>query len=163
MSESHNVNNDPYVRSSIWKLTLAPEKGGQLPKLGHVESLKHLTLVGSTITIQDNSSLLATGILLGKSQPGTDRHLSADNAVAAIKALGEHVHRTALAVRNTLTATKKLANDGAHSAASHIGETVASVRGDDIVRLVDRMLDTDGDGLLTGGEVAETPNLLLLV
>lgn len=73
------------------------------------------------------------------------------------------MHGTTLAVGDTLTATEKLADDGADSAAAHVGEAVAAVGGDDVVSLLDRVLDTDGNGLLTNGQMAETTNLLLLV
>lgn len=145
------------------ELTLAPEKGGQLPELGHVESLEDLTLVGGTITVQDDSSILPASVLVGESETSANGDLGTDDTVTAIETLGEHVHGATLSVRDTLTATEKLSNDGADSGAAHVGVAVASVGGDQIVGLLDGVLDTDGDGFLTSGEMAETTNLLLLV
>jgi hypothetical protein len=89
--------------------------------------------------------------------------LSANNAVATVEALGEHVHGATLAVGNTLTSTKQLANDGSNGTTAHQGEAVASVRGDDVVSFGDGVFDTDGDGLLPSRQVAETTDFLLLV
>lgn len=100
---------------------------------------------------------------MGKGQASADRDLGADNTVATVKALGEHVHGAALSVGDTLTAAEKLADNGSDRAATHHGETVASVGSDDVVLLGDGMLDTNSNGLLTGRQVAETADLLLLV
>jgi hypothetical protein len=73
------------------------------------------------------------------------------------------VHGTTLSVGDTLSSAEQLANDGLDRGAAHHGETVAAVGGDDRVLLGDTVLDTDGDGLLTGRQMAETADLLLLV
>jgi len=73
------------------------------------------------------------------------------------------VHGTTLSVGDTLSSAEQLANDGLDGGTAHHGETVAAVGGDDRVLLGDAVLDTDGDGLLTGRQVAETADLLLLV
>lgn len=145
------------------RLTLASEKSRQLPQLRHVERLKDLALVAGTVTVQDDGGLLAARVLVRKSQTGTNRDLSADDTVAAVEVLDEHVHRSTLAVGDTLASTEQFANDGSDSASSHQRKTVASVRGDDIVIFGDSMLDTDCNGFLTGGKVAETSDLLLFV
>ena len=149
------------VRSSL--LTLTAEQGGELPELGHVESLEDLTLVASTVTVQDDAGLAVLVVLVGESETSTNGDLRTDDTVTAVEALGEHVHGTTLAVGNTLAATEKLTNDGANGATTHHGETVATVGSDNIVLLGDGVLDTNGDSLLTGGQMAETANLLLLV
>lgn len=143
--------------------TLAAKESGQLPQLGHVESLKDLALVAGAVAVQDDGALLAAGVLVGKGQTGTDGDLRTDDTVAAIEVLREHVHGTTLAVCDALAATEQLANDGADGGAAHQGVAVASVGGDDIVFLADGMLDANGDGLLAGGKMAETSDLLLLV
>lgn len=150
-------------KSRRLKLTLAAKQSRKVPQLSHVEGLKDLTLVAGTVTVQNDTGVLAAGVLVGKSQASADRDLGADNTVATVKVLGEHVHRTALSVGDTLTAAEKLADDGSDGAATHHGETVASVGGDDVVLLGDGMLDTDSNGLLAGRQVAETADLLLLV
>jgi hypothetical protein len=145
------------------QLTLATEKGGKVPELGHVESLKDLTLVAGTITVQNDSSLLAASVLVCESQTGTDGNLSTDDTVSTVETLAEHVHGATFSVGDTLSATEQLTNDGSDTSTTHEGVTVASVGGDDIVILVQGVLDTCCDGLLTGGQVAETSDLLLLV
>jgi hypothetical protein len=98
-----------------------------------------------------------------KRQAGTDGHLGTDNAVAAVKALFKHVHRTAAAVRDTALAAQQLANHLAHLAAAHVREAVAAVRRDDIVVARDGVLNADSNRLLARGQMAETANFLLLV
>jgi hypothetical protein len=151
------------ARQGERRLTLAAEKGGQLPELGHVESFKDLALVGGTIAVQNNSSLLRAGVLLGESETSADGNLGTDDTVTAIETFSEHVHRATLSVGNTLTATKKLSNDGPDSGAAHVGVAVASVGGDQVIGLLDGVLNTNSDGFLTSGKMAETTNLLLLV
>jgi len=144
-------------------LTLAAKEGRELPELGHVESLKHLTLVASTITVENDGGLAVIVVLVRKRKTGTNGNLSSDDTVSAVEALGEHVHGATLSVGDTLSAAEKLAEDGANGRASHVGETVATVGGNHGVLFGDGILDTDGHGLLASGQVAETPNLLLLV
>ena len=93
----------------------------------------------------------------------TDGDLGTDDTVTAVEALGEHVHGTALAVGNALAAAEELADDGRDGGAAHVGEAVAAVGRDEVVILRDRVLDADGDGLLPGRQMAEAPDLLLLV
>lgn len=114
-------------------------------------------------TVEDDGSLLVVLVLVGKGKTGTDRNLSADDTVATVEALGEHVHGATLSVGDTLATAEQLADDGADGGAAHVGVTVATVGGDQVVRLRDGMLNSNGDGLLARGKVAETPNLLLLV
>lgn len=152
--------------SAKWEnrtLTLASKESRQLPQFGHVERLEDLALVAGTVTVQDDGRLLAALVLVRESQTGTNRDLSANNTIATVEVLDKHVHRSTFAVSDTLASAEQFANDGPNSAASHQRKTVASVRGDDIVIFGDSVLDADCDGLLTGGKVAETSDLLLLV
>lgn len=144
-------------------VVLTAEEGREVPELGHVEGLEDLTLVGGTITVEDDGGVLAALVLVGEGKAGSDRDLGTDDTVTAVEAGGEHVHGTTLTVGDTLTATEKLTNDGANGTTTHHGETVATVGGDDVVLGGDGMLDTSGNGLLTGRQVAETTDLLLLV
>ena len=73
------------------------------------------------------------------------------------------MHGTTLAVGNTLATAEKLTNDGLDGGTAHHGETVAAVGGDDLVLLGDGVLNTASNSLLTGGQMAETTDLLLLV
>ncbi len=148
---------------ALYILTLAAEKGGEVPELGHVEGLKDLALVGGTVTVENDGGVLVLVVLVGKRQASTDRDLGANDTVAAVEALGEHVHGATLAVGDALTAAQKLADDGADGAATHQGEAVAAVGSDDVVLLGESVLNAGGDGLLAGGQVAETTNLLFLV
>lgn len=145
------------------KPTFTAEQGREVPELSHVESLKDLTLVASTVTVQYYRSVLVAVVLVRKSQASTDGDLSTDNTVTAVETFGEHVHRTTLSVRNSLTPAQELTNDRSDGTSAHQSETVASVGSDYVVLLSQRMLDTNGHGLLTSGQVAETPDLLLLV
>ena len=145
------------------KHTLAGEDAGKVPQLGHVESLKDLALVGSTVTVKSQGDVLLVLVGLSESNTGTDGDLGTDNSVTTVETGGEHVHGTTLAVGDTPSSAEQLTNDGLDRGTAHHGETVAAVGGNDVVLLGDSVLDTDGDGLLTGRQVAETANLLLLV
>jgi hypothetical protein len=147
----------------MYMLTLATEDHGKVPELGHVEGLKDLTLVGSTVTVEGEGDVLLVVVLVGESETSTDGHLGTDDTVAAVEAGSEHVHGTTLAVCDTLATAEKLANDGLDGGAAHHGETVAAVGGDDLVLLGDSVLNTASNSLLASRQMAETTDLLLLV
>ena len=144
-------------------LTLAAKQDRQVPQLSHIERLEDLALITGSVTVQGNSRILVPIVLMCESETGTDRNLRTNNAISTIKALGKHVHGSSFAVRNTLSSTKKLSNDGFDGSTAHEGKAVAAVGGDDVVFLSEGVLDPNGDGFLTGGEMAETADLLLLV
>jgi hypothetical protein len=73
------------------------------------------------------------------------------------------VHGTTLSVRDTLAAAEKLTNDGLDGTTTHHSETVATVSGNNLVHAGDGVLNSDSDGFLSGRQMAETPDLLLLV
>lgn len=131
-------------------LTLASKQDWQVPQLSHVESLEDLTLVASSITVQTHSSVLVAIVLVSESQTGTDWNLSTDNSIASIEAFGEHVHRSSLAISDTLPSTKQLTDDGLHGTTTHQGKPVASVGGDNIILLGERVLNSDSNGFLSG-------------
>ena len=93
-----------------------------------------------------------------KARPGAERHLRADDAVAAVEAMldAEHVHRPALALGDAGLAAGQLGHD--HLGVDAVGEHVAvvAIAGDDAV-LADRhrRLQPDRDRFLADVEVAE--------
>ena len=144
-------------------LTLAAEDDRDVPQLGHVESLKDLTLVAGTITVKSKSHVGLVHVLVCEGDTSTDGNLSTDDTISTVEASREHVHGTTLAVCNTLSSTQKFSNDGPHGTTTHHGETVTSVGGDQVVLLGNGVLDSDSDGFLTSRQVTETSDLLLLV
>ena len=76
----------------------------------HVERLKHLALVGRTVTVHGERRVLFTMVLLREGKTSTKRHLRTDDTVASLESLGEDVHRTTLALGDTAYAAKKLAD-----------------------------------------------------
>jgi hypothetical protein len=144
-------------------VVLAAEDDGELPQTGHVVGLEDLTLVGGTVTVEGEGDLLLALVLLGKGDTSADGDLGTDDTVSAVEAGREHVHGTALSVGDTLPPAEQLADDALDGAAAHHGEAVAAVGGDEVVGALDGVLNTDGDGLLAGGQMAETADLLLLV
>src|SRR5438045_8734195 len=95
---------------------------------------------------------------MSEGEPRPDRHLRADDAVAAEEVLlrAEHVHRAALAVRIAAAAPGQFGHDAlrVHPAGQHMA--VIAVGSDDRVTLLERGLHTDDDRLLADIEVAET-------
>lgn len=150
-------------QSSRNRHTLASEDAGEVPELGHVVGLEDLTLVAGTVTVEGNGSLLLVLVLAGECNTGTDGDLSTDDTVTTVETGGEHVHGSTLSVGDTLSPAEKFTNDGLDRGASHHGVTVAAVGGDDVVLLGEAVFDTGGNSLLTGGQMAETTYLLLLV
>ena len=145
------------------QLTLTAEENGQVPQLGHVEGLKNLTLVRGTITVEDDGGVRLLVVLLSEGQTGANGYLGTDDTVTTVEVLGEHVHRTTLAVRDTLTAAEKLTDDGLDGTTTHHGKTVTTVSGNNFVHASDGVLNSDSDSFLSDRQMAETPDLLLLV
>ncbi|KAH3661905.1 hypothetical protein OGAPHI_006084 [Ogataea philodendri] len=151
-------------RSSHTVLVVLTSKNTwQVPQFGHVERLKHLTLVGSTISIQSEGTVWLVFVLVGKSKTGSQWHLGSHNTVSSVESWSVHVHGTTLTVGNTASLTHQLTQNLLDGGASHVGETMTSVRGDDIVISVNGILNTNGNGLLSNRKMAETSNLFGLV
>lgn len=144
-------------------VVLAAEDDGELPQASHVVGLEDLALVGGTVTVEGESDLLLVLVLLGKGDTGADGDLGADDTVSSVETGGEHVHGATLSVGDTLPPAKQLTDDALDGSSAHQGEAVAAVGGDEVVGTLDGVLDTDGNGLLTDGQMAETADLLLLV
>jgi hypothetical protein len=152
------------------------ETGGE-EATHHVVSLKDLTLVRGTVTVESESAALLLQVLLGKRDTSSDGDLGTDDTVSTEERGGEDVHRTSLSERHTVdsawrsakvgswfdTRTHQLSDDTLNGSASEDGKGVASVGSDDSVVTVDGSLHTDRDGLLSNSQVAETSDHLLLV
>lgn len=145
------------------ELTLATEQHRQIPQLGHIERLKHLSLITRPIAIQTNSRVILAHILVREPNARTHRHLRTHNPVPTIEPRAEHVHAPALAVRNAIAPAEQLANDRLDRAAAHEREAMAAVGGDEVVLLCEGVLDADCDGFLAGGEMAEAADFLFFV
>lgn len=120
-------------------------------------------MVGSSVSVEGERDVVLALVLVGESDTCADRDLRANDSITAVETGREHVHGTTLSVGDTLATAEQLTDDGANGAAAHHGEAVAAVCGDEVVHLGDRVLDADSDSLLAGRQMAETPDLLLLV
>src|SRR3546814_3809469 len=74
----------------------------QLPQFGHVEGLVDLALVGRTVAEIGEAHAAIVIVFVRECEARAERHLRADDAVPAIAFVvdAEHVHRSALALRN---------------------------------------------------------------
>src|SRR5258708_39981412 len=72
----------------------------ELPQLRHIEAFVDLALVRGAVAEIGQTDKIVTAIAIGERKPSPERHLRADNAVAAEESLllAEHVHGAALAV-----------------------------------------------------------------
>ena len=72
----------------------------QLPQRRHVEALIDLALVGRAVAEEGQADIVVAAIAVGEGEPGAERDLRADDAMAAVEVLflGEHVHGAALAL-----------------------------------------------------------------
>ena len=129
----------------------------QLPQRRHVHRLGDLALVGRAVAEIGQRDVLAAVVLVGEGEARADRHLGADDAVAAVKVLlaAEHVHRAALALGVAVAAPGQLGHDslGIHAGRQHVA--VVAIGGDDRVLVGDRRLHADHHGLLADVEMAE--------
>ena len=129
----------------------------QLPERGHVEALVDLALVDRAVAEIGEAHAAVLAVAVGEGEAGADRHLRADDAVAAVEVLlaAEHVHRAALALGIAAAPAGQLGHDalGVHAAGQHVA--VVAIGGDDGVALLDRGLHADDHRLLADIEVAE--------
>jgi len=97
-------------------------------------------------------------VFVGEREAGAERHLGADDAVAAEEVFlaAKHVHGAALAFRITAPPTGQFRHHslGVHVAGQHVA--VVAVRRDDRVLGPGRRHHADDNGLLANIEVAET-------
>ena len=129
----------------------------QLPERGHVHGLVDLALVGAAVAEIGQRDVLGAVVLVREGQAGADRHLGADDAVAAVEVLlaAEHVHRAALALGIAAAAAGQLGHHalGVHAAGQHVA--VVAIGGDDGVLVAHIGLHADDDGFLADVEMAE--------
>jgi hypothetical protein len=143
--------------------TFTTEDDGQVPELRHVVCLENLTLVGSTVSVQSKGNVLLVLVLACECNTSANGDLSTDDTVSTVESGSEHVHRSTLSVRNALSPAEQFADDGLDGSSAHEGEAVAAVGGDEMVLAVDCVLNSNGDSFLSSRQMAETPDLLLLV
>src|SRR6185295_17471545 len=124
----------------------------------HVEALVDLALVGGAVAEIGQRHVIVAAILGGEGQAGPQRHLRANDAMAAEEALlpREHVHRAALAFGIAAAPAGEFRHHalGVHAAGQHVA--VVAVAGDDRIAVLDRHLHADHDRFLADIEVAET-------
>ncbi len=129
----------------------------QLPQLGHVEGLVDLALVGGAVAEIGEGDVAVAAVAVGERQAGAERHLRADDAVAAVEVLllGEHVHRAALALAEAAAAAGQLGHDalGVEAAGQHVA--VVAVGGDGLVAGLGVEHQAGHHRLLSDVEVAE--------
>ena len=124
-------------------VVLASKEDRQVPQLGHVECFEDLALVGCAVAVEREGGCLAASILVSEGDASTDGDLSANDAVAAVEACGEHVHGASFTVGDTFAAAEQFTDDGLYGSTAHVGEAVAAVGGDDGVVFGEGMLDAD--------------------
>ncbi len=147
----------PLRRAHRVLVVLDDEDHRQRPQRRHVEGLVDLALVGRAIAEIGEADVLVVPVLVGEGEPGTQRHVGADDAVPAIELLllREHVHRAALALGVAALAAGQLGHHalGVHAAGEHV--PVVAVSRDALIALDRRRLQPDDHGLLADIEVAE--------
>src|SRR3954469_11332838 len=130
----------------------------ELPQLGHVEALVDLALVRGAVAEIGERDAPVLPVPVGEAEPGAERDLSADGAVAAVEVLllGEHVHRAALALGVAAAASGELGHHPLriHPANQHV--PVIPVSRDHLIPVLRGHLHADDDGLLADVEMAET-------
>jgi hypothetical protein len=129
----------------------------QLPQRGHVEGLVDLALVDRAVAQIGQGHAVLVAVFLAEGDTGAERHLGADDAVAAEEAplAAEHVHGAPLALGVAAGPARQLRHHAArlHAAGQHM--PMIAVRGDHRVLRRDHRLHADDDRFLTDIKVAE--------
>ena len=60
---------------------------GSFHSVGHVEALVDLALIGRAVAEIGQADAVVAAIFVGEGKPGAERHLGADDAVAAVEIL----------------------------------------------------------------------------
>ena len=138
-------------------VVLDHEEHRKLPERRHVEGLEDLALVGRAVAEIGDGNPVGGPVLVGEAEADAERHLGADDAVAAVEAAlrREQVHRAALALGCAGRAPGELGHDvaGGHTRDQHVG--VAAIAGDDRIARPERVLHAGDHRLLPDVEVAE--------
>ena len=92
-------------RGEGWN-TLAAEKYGKVPKLGHVECFKDLALIAGAVSIEADGGVTVVLVLVGEGNASTNRYLSANYTVAAVEAFREHMHGSTFSVGDAFSSAK---------------------------------------------------------
>ena len=66
-------------------VVLDHEDDRQLPERRHVEGLVDLALVGGAVAEIGERNIVVAAVLVGEGEAGAERHLGADDAVAAVE------------------------------------------------------------------------------
>lgn len=146
-------------------IVLADQNRRQIPKRGNIQGLEQLSLIRRTITVQRERHRPVLGVLLREGQATTQRHLSPDDAVTAVKPslLLVEVHRASLSFGAPGLSSHKLREDLEKGPAAAEERAVVAVSSDDAILLCDRGLHAHGHGFLAVVEVAEPADQLSLV
>ena len=141
-------------------VVLDDEDRGKRPQRGHVERLVDLALVSRAVAEIGEGDAVAAEIPVGEGESRAERHVGADDSVAAVEfALeAEHVHRAALALGMAADPAGEFGHHPVriHAAGEHVA--VVAVGGDAPVAFLGACLEADDDGLLADVEVAEPPD-----
>ena len=131
---------------------------GQAPARRHVETFRHLALIGRAVAEKGDADPPVATIGVGEGQSGPERHLRADNAVAAIKTIvrREHMHGPAFSARKTAATAGHFGHYRLRIGAAGQQMTVLAIGGDELVAFAGRQPHADDDRLLADIEMAET-------
>lgn len=121
-------------------------------KTHHVKSLKDLSLVTRTISVQGERAVILLPVFLCEGYTSTDGNLGTDDTVSSVKRWGEDVHRATFPVGHADLTSKQFTQYTRDSTSSQNSERVATVSGDNTVIGSYTVLDTNRDGFLEYSE-----------
>jgi hypothetical protein len=122
------------------------------------ERVTDVALVGGAVAEEGQRHALVVAVAVGEGEPGAQRNLSADDAVAAVEVflLGEHVHGAALPPGIAAPASGQFRH---HPPRGHVHRqhvAVVAIGGDHLVAVLHRHLQAGDHGFLADVEMAET-------
>jgi hypothetical protein len=156
----------PSKRSrAIPEVVLADEDDRQLPERRQRHALEEPADVGGALAEEAQRHPLLAQVLGLERRARRDRHVPADDAVAAqeVEAGVEEVHRPAEALRAARLLAVELGHDRARAHPLGVGVAVLAVRGDHVVLGAQRRDRADAHPLLPDPEVQEPADLALRV
>src|SRR6266481_4786309 len=138
-------------------IVLDDEDHRELPQLRHIETLIDLSLIRRAVAEIGQTDKIIAAIAIGESKASAERHLRADNAVAAeeVLLLAEHVHGAALALGIAAMASGQFGHHapGFHSSGQHV--TVVPVSRYDLIALLQGHLHANDNRFLADIEMAK--------